>query len=112
MQAFMLYMSGGGVQIFSIGIVVMLLISPFKNLAGMNEGASLFSPSRLGSLSVYSFVPRTCSIRAVRALDGEEPQSVHNTHTAEVGLRRVQRIDACGWSVEVPVHGAASDGDR
>jgi hypothetical protein len=39
MQAFMLYMSGGGVQIFSIGIVFMLLLSPFKNIAGMNDGA-------------------------------------------------------------------------
>lgn len=38
MQAFMLYMSGGGVQIFSIGIVFMLLLSPFKNIAGINEG--------------------------------------------------------------------------
>lgn len=37
-QAFMLYMSGGGVQIFSIGIVFMLLLSPIKNIAGMNEG--------------------------------------------------------------------------
>ncbi|KAJ7826663.1 endoplasmic reticulum protein [Mycena leptocephala] len=45
MQAFMLYMSGGGVQIFSIGIVVMLLISPFKNLAGMNEAFAQFAPS-------------------------------------------------------------------
>ena len=39
MQAFMLYMSGGGVQIFSMGIVAMLLLSPFKNLSSMNEGA-------------------------------------------------------------------------
>lgn len=39
MQAFMLYMSGGGVQIFSMGIVFMLLLSPFKNLAGMSNGA-------------------------------------------------------------------------
>ncbi|KAG6845208.1 hypothetical protein H0H87_012535 [Tephrocybe sp. NHM501043] len=38
MQAFMLYMSGGGVQIFSMGIVFMLLLTPFKNVAGMNEG--------------------------------------------------------------------------
>ena len=38
MQAFMLYMSGGGVQIFSIGIVFMLLLSPFKSIAGINEG--------------------------------------------------------------------------
>lgn len=38
MQAFMLYMSGGGVQIFSMGIVFMLLLSPFKNLAAINTG--------------------------------------------------------------------------
>ena len=40
MQAFMLYMSGGGVQIFSMGIVAMLLLSPFKNLSTVNTGAS------------------------------------------------------------------------
>lgn len=40
MQAFMLYMSGGGVQIFSMGIVFMLLLTPFKNVAAMNEGSS------------------------------------------------------------------------
>ncbi|KAJ6546913.1 hypothetical protein B0H19DRAFT_1211659 [Mycena capillaripes] len=45
MQAFMLYMSGGGVQIFSIGIVVMLLITPFKNLAGMNDAFAQFAPT-------------------------------------------------------------------
>jgi len=39
MQAFMLYMSGGGVQIFSMGIVAMLLLSPFKNLSTANTGA-------------------------------------------------------------------------
>lgn len=31
-------MSGGGVQIFSMGIVFMLLITPFKNIAGINDG--------------------------------------------------------------------------
>jgi len=41
MQAFMLYMSGGGVQIFSMGIVFMLLLTPFKNIAGINEGPCL-----------------------------------------------------------------------
>ena len=40
MQAFMLYMSGGGVQIFSMGIVLMLLLTPIKNMAGMNAGES------------------------------------------------------------------------
>jgi hypothetical protein len=42
MQAFMLYMSGGGVQIFSMGIVLMLLLTPFKNIAGINTGACSF----------------------------------------------------------------------
>ena len=41
MQVFMLYMSGAGVQIFSIGIVFMLLLSPFKNIVCINEGAFL-----------------------------------------------------------------------
>jgi len=45
MQAFMLYMSGGGVQIFSMGIVFMLLLSPFKNIAAMNTAFAPFSPS-------------------------------------------------------------------
>ncbi|KZT11114.1 DUF1077-domain-containing protein [Laetiporus sulphureus 93-53] len=45
MQAFMLYMSGGGVQIFSMGIVFMLLSSPFKNLAGINMAFAPFAPS-------------------------------------------------------------------
>ncbi|KAJ7168378.1 endoplasmic reticulum protein [Mycena crocata] len=45
MQAFMLYMSGGGVQIFSMGIVFMLLLTPFKNLAGINEAFAPFAPS-------------------------------------------------------------------
>ena len=34
----MLYMSGGGVQIFSMGIVFMLMFSPFKNVAAINTG--------------------------------------------------------------------------
>ncbi|TBU43804.1 hypothetical protein BD309DRAFT_990734 [Dichomitus squalens] len=45
MQAFMLYMSGGGVQIFSMGIVFMLLSSPFKNLAAINTAFAPFAPA-------------------------------------------------------------------
>ncbi|OCH90648.1 DUF1077-domain-containing protein, partial [Obba rivulosa] len=44
MQAFMLYMSGGGVHIFSMGIVFMLLSSPFKNLASINSAFAQFAP--------------------------------------------------------------------
>jgi ER membrane protein complex subunit 4 len=43
MQGFMLYMSGGGVQIFSMGIVFMLLLSPFKNIFAMNDGAFVYA---------------------------------------------------------------------
>ncbi|KAH6919105.1 endoplasmic reticulum protein [Coprinopsis sp. MPI-PUGE-AT-0042] len=45
MQGFMLYMSGGGVQIFSMGIVFMLLMSPFKNIFAMNDAFKQFAPS-------------------------------------------------------------------
>ena len=58
MQAFMLYMSGGGVQIFSMGIVFMLLLSPFKNLAAINRGASpLCLASRSPVLSLAHMRP-------------------------------------------------------
>jgi len=49
MQAFMLYMSGGGVQIFSIGIVFMLLLTPVKNLTAMNSAFSHFAPAKSDS---------------------------------------------------------------
>ena len=54
MQAFMLYMSGGGVQIFSMGIVAMLLLSPFKNLSSMNTGSSVLANQYLMVLT-YSY---------------------------------------------------------
>ncbi|KAG2047550.1 DUF1077-domain-containing protein [Suillus hirtellus] len=52
MQAFMLYMSGGGVQIFSMGIVFMLLLSPFKNIAGMNAAFAPFAPTPASAKSL------------------------------------------------------------
>ncbi|KAJ7491177.1 DUF1077-domain-containing protein [Mycena latifolia] len=68
MQAFMLYMSGGGVQIFSMGIVFMLLLTPFKNLAGMNEAFAPFAPSTaknpkaLTTLLLQKFVYVACNV--------------------------------------------------
>ncbi|PBK74608.1 DUF1077-domain-containing protein [Armillaria solidipes] len=52
MQAFMLYMSGGGVQIFSMGIVAMLLWTPFTNIAGITEAFGQFAPSTAPPKSV------------------------------------------------------------
>jgi len=55
MQAFMLYMSGGGVQIFSMGIVAMLLLSPFKNLSTVNTVFAPFAPGPSSSPAAKSF---------------------------------------------------------
>ncbi|KAJ7272987.1 hypothetical protein C8J57DRAFT_1506558 [Mycena rebaudengoi] len=57
MQAFMLYMSGGGVQIFSMGIMFMLLLSPFKSLAGINEAFAPFAPSTAKNPKSLSTLP-------------------------------------------------------
>ncbi|KAJ7118859.1 DUF1077-domain-containing protein [Mycena epipterygia] len=68
MQAFMLYMSGGGVQIFSMGIVFMLLITPFKNLAGINDAFAPFAPSTatnpkaLTTLALQKLVYVACNV--------------------------------------------------
>jgi len=45
MNAFMLYMSGGGVQIFSIGILAMLLVNPIKAVSTMELVFAPFKPS-------------------------------------------------------------------
>ena len=74
MQAFMLYMSGGGVQIFSMGIVFMLLSSPFKNLAGINTGSfpqlcSLRTPSNTSQCVAFaSFAPASSPPKALTTL--------------------------------------------
>ncbi|KAH9484063.1 ER membrane protein complex subunit 4 [Psilocybe cubensis] len=67
MQAFMLYMSGGGVQIFSIGIVFMLLLSPFKNIAGINEAFAQYAPSKkrpkaITTLPIHKAVYILCNL--------------------------------------------------
>ena len=40
MQAFMLWMSGNSVQIFSAAITGMLMVTPIKALMGMAQGTS------------------------------------------------------------------------
>ncbi|KAG6907459.1 hypothetical protein DXG01_008843 [Tephrocybe rancida] len=68
MQAFMLYMSGGGVQIFSMGIVFMLLLTPFKNIFGMNEAFAQFAPinssdpKALSTLALQKLVFIACNL--------------------------------------------------
>lgn len=83
MQAFMLYMSGGGVQIFSMGIVFMLLLTPFKNIAGMNDGTYFISsvPRSICFIGVTS-------IRAIRPSTGEiqVPNHACNSKTTLFGV--------------------------
>ncbi|TFK25817.1 endoplasmic reticulum protein [Coprinopsis marcescibilis] len=57
MQAFMLYMSGSGVQIFSMGIVFMLLMTPFKNVFSMNDAFAQFAPSTSKNSKSISTLP-------------------------------------------------------
>ncbi|KAI0345056.1 DUF1077-domain-containing protein [Trametopsis cervina] len=66
MQAFMLYMSGGGVQVFSMGIVFMLLLSPFKNLAGMNTTFAPLAPVPAGKKQAPE--PKALSTLALQKL--------------------------------------------
>ncbi|TFL01028.1 DUF1077-domain-containing protein [Pterulicium gracile] len=54
MQGFMLYMSGGGVQIFSMGIVFMLLLTPFKNIFAINQAFQPFAPTKAASPTSFS----------------------------------------------------------
>ncbi|KZV64091.1 endoplasmic reticulum protein [Peniophora sp. CONT] len=65
MQFFMLYMSGGGVQIFSMGIVAMLLFSPFKALAGINAAFAPFAPGTLGASSPHANDTTTLALQKI-----------------------------------------------
>jgi len=66
MNAFMLYMSGGGVQIFSIGILAMLLLNPIKAVSTINPTFAPFEPSgddkKGDSLLFYKIVYIGCNI--------------------------------------------------
>ncbi|KAK2460671.1 hypothetical protein APHAL10511_007141 [Amanita phalloides] len=67
MQAFMLYMSGGGVQIFSISIIFMLLFPPFRNIAGINSAFAQFAPSKsepmtFSTLLLHKLVYIACNL--------------------------------------------------
>ena len=62
MQVFMLYMSGSGVQIFSMGIVFMLLLSPFKNVATINTGTAFHHETSMPLTSPVRIKPSPHSL--------------------------------------------------
>ena len=110
MQAFMLYMSGGGVQIFSMGIVFMLLSSPFKNLATMNTGASRRFPLARVPVLSESAHPGS-SVRPLRA-ECSASEGVLDAGLAEGRVYPVQHSHVGPWFVEMPVDGPSADGHR
>ena len=115
MQAFMLYMSGGGVQVFSMGIVFMLLLSPFKNLAGINTGAPSHLHDVLRTLTVLtpSFElssVRTLCTRPSREEASHELRGAHDAAPPEDHLPHMQPTHARARSVEVPLDGPAAYG--
>ncbi|THH21068.1 hypothetical protein EW146_g391 [Bondarzewia mesenterica] len=113
MQAFMLYMSGGGVQIFSMGIVAMLLLSPFTNLAGINAGASFFS-----SVTIYRAVEFLSIVTSVRAFYSgftivleSEREHAYNPPTPKTSLLRMQPPHPSAGTVEMSFHGTSTHRD-
>ena len=57
MQAIMLYFSGSGVQIFSLGMIFMLLTGPITSVLGIFKGElSHHHSGRLGSMEQRSRV--------------------------------------------------------
>lgn len=58
MQAFMLYMSGSGVQVFSLGIVFMLLFNPFKSIASINSAFAPFADEKSNPHGLFTLFPQ------------------------------------------------------
>jgi hypothetical protein len=57
MQAFMMYMSGSSLQIFSITMTLMLFSNPIKALIGMPAIFGQFTtPKNKGNMLAYKFV--------------------------------------------------------
>lgn len=80
MQLVMVYFSGGGVQIFSMGMVAMLLASPFKAVAGMNEGACTDNVFVLSDLNSPKFSPNS-HLQALQTLGRPPPFYYRNWYT-------------------------------
>jgi len=58
MNAFMLYMSGGGVQIFSIGILAMLLLNPIKAFVNINTAFAPLEPTPAEGGGTGTLIPQ------------------------------------------------------
>ena len=106
MQAFMLYMSGGGVQVFSMGIVFMLMFSPFKNVAAINTGTPIGNSRPRNPLT-----QRKHSFRTIRTII-LFLQIIQHTFRPEDRLYSRQSADARVGAVQVQFDGSVTDGNR
>ena len=105
----MLYMSGGGIQIWNLGIVFMLMLGPLQALAKINQGALgvlLAVPAREGI-----FADTTSSFRTFCSFNGGGYEGDVNAVAAEAGLSRMQPAHDRRRVVEVQVHGLVTRGD-
>jgi len=90
----------------SMGIVFMLLLTPFKNIAGIKEDASLMLFKAFRSAHPFVAVG-VCTIRAIQ----EKPKVINDASASEARLCRVQFGNFGRWFVEVSVNGSFTDGD-
>lgn len=101
----MLYMSGGGVQIFSMGIVFMLLLTPFKNIAGINDCSCPFS------FLVSEFDVNLCSLCPFCAFKISS-QILNNPLATETRILGMQYVDIRCGVVEVSIYGTSTNRHR
>lgn len=90
MQLVMVYFSGGGVQIFSMGMVAMLIASPFKAWATMNECRPAFNHLSLSeSFDILIIAHLFCSICTFCTILLDKPAKPVDIVDSEVGIHAV-----------------------
>ena len=96
MQAIMLYMSGSSIQIFSIGIVVMLLFNPLKALSSINKCEYYirdFTQAMTISLAFAPFAPAHSDANALTTMGGPKLSYVcSNLLTIILGLWKCNQM--------------------
>lgn len=105
MQLMMVYFSGGGVQIFSIGMVAMLLSAPFRAFSGINDGPCFQSHRTVGIYTVDS-------LRTVRTLKCEQPTFFRHPICTEDRIHPLQLLGTTGGCLEMSSDGSTAGGHR
>ncbi len=106
MNLIMLYMSGSQVQIFSMGVIVMLLWGPFVNSFKVNDSTSLCLSKPNKSIHSFIFV----SVRTIRTRR-KGPKGAHNTVPSKDCFSDASSCWPSNWIVEMPANGPSPDGN-